>query len=41
VTVDRLQAWAASLASRGIALVPVSALVPPLAPPATEPLAKP
>jgi hypothetical protein len=33
VTVDRLQAWAAALASRGIDLVPVSALVPPPAPP--------
>ncbi len=41
VTVDRLQFWAASLASRGIVLVPVSALVPPLAPPAADPPAKP
>lgn len=30
VTVDRLTAWAATLGNRGIALVPVSALVPPL-----------
>jgi polysaccharide deacetylase 2 family uncharacterized protein YibQ len=41
VTVDRLQAWAATLASRGIALVPVSALVPPPAPPASDPPARP
>jgi hypothetical protein len=41
VTVDRLQAWATSLASHGIALVPVSALVPPLTPPASDPQAKP
>ena len=30
VLVERLTAWTATLASRGIALVPVSALVPPL-----------
>jgi polysaccharide deacetylase 2 family uncharacterized protein YibQ len=36
MTVDRLRAWSAGLAQRGIALVPVSALVIPPAPqPAT------
>jgi polysaccharide deacetylase 2 family uncharacterized protein YibQ len=30
VTLDRLAAWAATVGSRGIALVPVSALVAPL-----------
>jgi polysaccharide deacetylase 2 family uncharacterized protein YibQ len=30
VTVERLAAWAATLGSRGVVLVPVSALVPPL-----------
>jgi len=34
VTVDRLAAWAATLAARGVVLVPVSALVAPLSPPA-------
>jgi hypothetical protein len=29
VTIDRLAAWTATLASRGVMLVPVSALVPP------------
>ncbi len=41
VMVGRLQAWAASLTSRGIVLVPVSALVPPLAPLPSDPPARP
>jgi polysaccharide deacetylase 2 family uncharacterized protein YibQ len=41
VTVERLAAWAATLASRGIVLVPVSALVPPPSPPVPAAPAKP
>jgi hypothetical protein len=39
VTVGQLAAWAASLGARGLVLVPVSALVPPLPPfhPTTQP----
>jgi polysaccharide deacetylase 2 family uncharacterized protein YibQ len=40
VTVERLAAWATTLGSRNIALVPVSALVPPLPLP-TSPVASP
>ncbi len=36
VMVERLAAWTATLASRGVALVPVSALVPPLLPSVSE-----
>ena len=36
VTIDRLAAWTATLGSRGLVLVPVSALVPPPVPPVSE-----
>jgi hypothetical protein len=41
VTVERLAAWTATLGSRGIALVPVSALVPPPSENAAEPARNP
>ncbi len=41
VTVERLSAWGSTLGMRGIALVPVSALVPPPTPPASETAASP
>lgn len=37
VTVERLAAWTATLGDRGVVLVPVSALVPVLSPPAPTP----
>ncbi len=41
VTVDRLSAWGSTVGMRGIALVPVSALVPPLSVPVSQTAASP